>query len=151
MTDTLEQIAETQRTLKELCDGYARSTADLIRHNNDRIEELYQQILSFMAEKLQPYKQFYTHFTDLLHTVSSPYLKGEGWIRIRANDDWSRVFIESCKDRSVPHKEVVLQWKELKESYLQTLEKQKEGYLKASKNARQEQIDLQEQLDAFEL
>ena len=151
MKDTLKQIAETQRTLKELCDDYSRDTADLRSHNNDRVEELYQQILNFMAEKLQSYKQFYIHFTDLLHTVASLYLKGEGWIRIRANDDWSHVFIGTCGDRSVSHKAVVLQWKELKESYLRSLEKQKEGYLKASKDARQEQLDLQEQLDAFEL
>lgn len=155
MDKTLELISETQSKLKELIDDYRNESLSIKKENEDRIEKLYSQILDFIAEKFEPYKQFYIRYCNKLHDVASVWIKnGESgdWIDIRATPDWTQFFFaKNYCNLEIPHGRIVLGWSRIKEDFLESLERHKNQYLKILQEQREYSLKLKEQLDAFEL
>ena len=155
MDTTLELINETQGKLKELLDNYRNDTKSIATQNNDRVEELYNQILGYIAEKFEPYKEFYLRYHNKLHKVASVWISDSysgDWIDIRANSDWTKFFFSPNQyGWEVSHKRIVLGWKRIKEDFLKDLEREKDDYLEDCDRNRNEAIELKAKLDAFEL
>lgn len=157
MDKTLELISETQNKLKELLDDYNNKSLSIEKSNERRIEELYCQILGFIARKFEPYKTFYVKYCNKVHTIASVYVKHSyddsgDWIDLRANSDWTQFFF--AKDYcniEVTHERIVLGWQRIKEDFLRALENHKADYLRSCEKTMNENIKLKEQLDAFAL
>ena len=156
MNETLELISETQNKLKELLDNYKNERQLIQKENEDRIEELYGQILGFIAEKFEPYREFYVRYCNKVHTVASVWIQGLNsggeWVDIRANSDWTQFFFDKgYYGLEVSHRRIVLGWQRIKEDFLKRLEKHKADYLRIGEISMNENLKLKEQLDAFEL
>jgi len=157
MDTELELISETQNKLKELLDCYNDKSLSIKKSNEERIEELYGQILGFIAEKFEAYKIFYTKYCNKVHDIATVYVKHSyddrgDWIDVRANSDWTQFFFaEDYCGIKVSHKRIVLNWQRIKEDFLMGLENHKEDYLRTCEKTMYDNIKLKEQLDEFEL
>lgn len=155
MDETLELISETQNKLKELMVGYSKKTKSVQKQNDDKIKELYEQIMEFIAETARPYRQFFrqglSKYRIAIVSIKHSDYNDSSVYDLMANNDWTKFYFTNQYNTAPSYSSVVLDWKNVKKALLNSLEFDKEVALTDLEIARKKAFELKEKLDAFEL